>query len=71
MKAVFERPRRSGSRQQFSHSVHAAAGVFRMNENGYYALLVNPSAEYKKKLAFEVVAMTFQGDSFAESVIVP
>jgi len=42
-----------------------------MNENGYYALLVNPSAEYKKKLAFEVVAMTFQGDSFAESVIVP
>jgi hypothetical protein len=43
-----------------------------MNEKGYYALLVSPSAEeHKKKLAFEVVAMTLQGDSFAESVIVP
>jgi Ca-activated chloride channel family protein len=72
MKAVFERPLRSDGRAQFSQPVHAAAGlVFRMNEKGYYALLVSPSAEYKKKLAFKVVAMTFQGDSFAESVIVP
>lgn len=73
MKAVFERSRPSNGRLQFSHSVHPAAGlVFRMNEKGYYALLVGPSAgEYKKKLTFELVAMTFQGDSFAESVIVP
>jgi Ca-activated chloride channel family protein len=72
MKAVFERPLPPDSRAQFSQPVHAAAGlVFRMNEKGYYALLVSPSAEYKKKLAFEVVAMTFQGDSFAVSVIVP
>jgi Ca-activated chloride channel family protein len=72
MKAVFERPSRSDGRAQFSQPVHAAAGlVFHMNEKGYYALLVSPSAEYKKKLAFEVVAMTFQGDSFAASVIVP
>ena len=72
MKAVFERPLRSDARAQFSQPVHAAAGlVFRMNEKGYYALLISPSAEYKKKLAFEVVAMTFQGDSFAVSVIVP
>ena len=72
MKAVFERPLPSGGQVQFSHSVHPAAGlVFHMNENGYYALLVSPSAKYKKKIAFEVVAMTFQGDSFAESVIVP
>jgi hypothetical protein len=42
-----------------------------MNEKGYYALLVSPSDEHNSKLAFEVVAMTFQGDSFAESVIVP
>jgi Ca-activated chloride channel homolog len=72
MKAVFERPLRWETNKQFSQPVHAAAGlVFRMNEKGYYALLVSPSAEHKKKLAFEVVAMTFQGDSFAESVIVP
>jgi Ca-activated chloride channel homolog len=73
MKAVFERPLRWDTNKQFSHPVQPAAGlVFRMNEKGYYALLVSPSAEeHKKKLAFEVVAMTFQGDSFAESVIVP
>lgn len=73
MKAVFERPLRWDTNRQFSHPVHPAAGlVFRMNEKGYYALLVSTSAEeHKKKLAFEVVAMTFQGDSFAESVIVP
>jgi Ca-activated chloride channel family protein len=73
MKAVFERSLRWATNKQFSHPVHPSAGlVFRMNEKGYYALLVSPSAEeHKKKLAFEVVAMTFQGDSFAESVIVP
>lgn len=72
IKAVFERPPRWDIHKQFSHPVHPAAGlVFRMNEKGYYALLVSPSVEHKKKLAFAVVAMTFQGDSFAESVIVP
>jgi Ca-activated chloride channel family protein len=73
MKAIFEGPLRWETNKQFSHPVHPAAGlVFRMNEKGYYALLVSSSAEeHKKKLAFEVVAMTFQGDSFAESVIVP
>ncbi|SRR6266481_366308 len=73
MKAVFERPPRWDIHGQFSHPVRPAAGlVFRMNEKGYYALLVSPPAEeHKKKLAFEVVAMTFQGDSFAESAIVP
>jgi Ca-activated chloride channel family protein len=74
MKAVFERPLPSNMRSRFSHPVHAAAGlVFRMNLKGYYALLVSPSAERKKEpaLAFEVVAMTLRGDSFAESVIVP
>ncbi len=91
MKAVFERPVASNIHEQFSHPVHPAAGlVFRMNEKGYYALLVSSSSEfkkkqlvsrsgeYKKKLAFEVVAMTFQvdsrlggGASFVESVIVP
>jgi len=72
MKAVFERPARWDLHKQFSHPVHPGAGlVFHMNEKGYYALLVGPSVENKKKLAFAVVAMTFQGDSFAESVIVP
>ena len=89
MKAVFEPPRPSSGRVQFSSLVHPAAGlVFRMNEKGYYALLVTPTSQfkkkelvsrpgkYKKKLAFEVVAMTFHVDStgrpsFVPSVIVP
>jgi hypothetical protein len=72
MKAVFGPV--SGVHVRFAHPVHPAAGlVFRMNEEGYYALLVKPSAEYinKEKLAFEVVVRTFQGDSFAESVVLP
>jgi VWFA-related protein len=76
MKAVFEPRLLSPSLYRFRHPVHPAAGiVFRMNENGYYALLVKKKAGlstgYKKKLAFEVVARTYQGDSFAEAVIVP
>jgi Ca-activated chloride channel family protein len=72
MKAVFELPPRWDIQRQFSHPIHPAAGlVFRMNEKGYYALLVSLSPEHKKKLAFAIVARTFQGDSFAESVIVP
>jgi len=72
MKAVFEPPAPLGYSKAILAPVHPAAGlVFRMNEKGYYALLVSPSPEHKKKLAFAIVAMTFQGDSFAESVIVP
>jgi len=72
VKAVYERELRWDERSQFSYPLHGAAGlVFRVNEKGYYALLVGPSADDKTKLAFELVARTFQGDSFAESVIVP
>jgi VWFA-related protein len=76
MKAVFEPALPSPIPYQFRHPVHPAAGlVFRMNEDGYYALLIKKKVDlstgYKQKLAFEVVARTFQGDSFAESVIVP
>jgi Ca-activated chloride channel family protein len=72
MKAVFARPVASNVRTQFSHPVHSAAGlVFRMNQEGYYALLVSPAAKDKKELAFELVAMMFEGVAFAESVIVP
>jgi len=90
MKAAFKRPLPPNGREEFSHPVQPAAGlVFRMNEKGYYALLVSstslfkknqlvsPSGEYKKKLAFEVVAMTFQanpatgGESFVQSLVVP
>ena len=76
IKAVFERPRPSSGRVEFSHPVHPAAGlVFRMNEKGYYALLIGPSVEHKRTLAFEMVARTFQGnlqgDRFAQAVIVP
>jgi Ca-activated chloride channel homolog len=72
MKAVFGPV--SNVHERFAHPVHPSAGlVFRMNENGYYALLVRPAPEYvkKDKLAFEVVARTFHDHSFAESVIVP
>jgi hypothetical protein len=72
MKAVYERPLQWNEGHRFSQPVRGAAGlVFRVNEKGCYALLVSPSAEHKRKLAFEVVARTFQGDSFAEAVIVP
>lgn len=57
---------------KFSSPVRSAAGlVFRITWKGYYALLVGPSHEDKTRLAFELVARTFVGDSYAESVIVP
>jgi len=72
IKPVFERPHRWDTHRQFSRPVHPAAGlVFRMNERGYYALLVSSSSERKNNLTFALVAMTFRGDSFAESMIVP
>jgi Ca-activated chloride channel homolog len=72
MKAVFGPV--SDVHERFAHPVHPAAGlVFRMNEDGYYALLAKPSAEYvrKEKLAFEVVARMYEGNSFGESVVIP
>jgi Ca-activated chloride channel homolog len=72
MKATFERSVGPEVRPQMWPSVHPAAGlVFRINWKGYYALLVSPSVEYKKKLAFELVARTFQRDTYGQSVIVP
>jgi len=72
IKPAFERSPGGDVHRQFSHPVHSVAGlVFRMNERGYYALLVSPSTERKKSLAVAIVAMTFQGDSFADAMIVP
>jgi Ca-activated chloride channel homolog len=72
VKADYEPRLRSDARRQFLGPVHAAAGlVFRISWKGYYALLVGPSAEHKKRLAFELVARTFRGDSYTESMIVP
>jgi hypothetical protein len=69
---LYKRPVPWNEGSRFSHPVHAAAGlVFRLNQKGYYALLVGPSPDSKKKLAFEVVVRTFEGASFAEAVIVP
>lgn len=60
------------AKSNFSRPVRSAAGlVFRMSWRGYYALLVGPPLKDKKILAFEVVARSFRGDSYAESVIVP
>jgi VWFA-related protein len=72
MKAEFERQLRSDLHEQFPPQARATAGlVFRINHKGYYALLVSPSTEYKKKLAFELVARTFRDDSYVQSLIVP
>lgn len=72
MRAILTKPVSTDVQVGFSHPVHPAAGlVFRMNWKGYYALLVSPSPGDRKKLSFELVARTFQGDSFAETVIVP
>jgi Ca-activated chloride channel homolog len=90
MKALYREPFPASGSEHFSGPVQPAAGlVFRMNEKGYYALLVTSaslfkknqlvslSGDYKKKLAFEVVAMTFHvdpktgGGSFVQSVVVP
>ncbi|HTU33469.1 MAG TPA: VWA domain-containing protein [Candidatus Acidoferrum sp.] len=57
---------------KFSHPVRAAAGLaFRIDLKGYYALLVSPSVQNRRMLAFELVARTFHGDSYAELTIVP
>lgn len=72
VRAEYEPPLQWNAYPKFSRPVRSAAGlVFRINQNGYYALLVSPAAEDKGMLAFELVARTFQGDSYAESVILP
>lgn len=72
VKAEYEPPLQWNAYPKFSRAVRSAAGlVFRINRNGYYALLVSPAAEDQRMLAFELVARTFVGDSYAESVILP
>ena len=72
MNATYKRPLQYNMHSQFSSAVHTAAGlVFRINLKGYYALLVSPSEQNKKKLAFELVARTFRSNSYMQSVIVP
>lgn len=72
VKADYEPHLRPDMRGQYSVPVHAAAGLtFRITWKGYYALLVSPAAENKRMLAFELVARTFAGDSYTESVVVP
>ena len=72
MQPTFERPHIGDVQRQFARPVQPAAGlVFRMNERGYYALLLSSSTERKNNLAFALVAMTFRGDSFTQSMIMP
>jgi len=72
VKAEYEPPLQWNAYPKFSPPVRAAAGlVFRINQNGYYALLVSPAAEDQRMLAFELVARAFVGDSYAEWVILP
>ena len=61
----------NGQEQKFPKRVRSTAGlVFRMNQAGYYALLLGGPPK-DKNFSFELVARRFEGDSFAESVIVP
>lgn len=72
MRAEYEPRLRPDIHGQFSESVHAAAGlVFHITWRGYYAVLVSPATENQRMLAFELVARTFVGDSYTESVILP
>jgi Ca-activated chloride channel homolog len=62
---------KEGPQRRFTRAVRASAGlVFRMNQEGYYALLVS-GVQKEKELSFELVARKFEGDSYAEAVIVP
>jgi VWFA-related protein len=64
-------PASNGPERRFSKPVRATAGlVFRINQEGYYALLLSHPPK-DKKFSFELVARRFEGDSFTESVIVP
>jgi Ca-activated chloride channel homolog len=72
VKAVFKPPLAWNDAAGFSLPVHSAAGLaFRITWKGYYALLVSPAEENKRMVAFELVARTFVGDSYRESVILP
>ena len=71
MKAALKPVVKEGPQLRFTKPVQGAAGiVFRMNQEGYYALLVRGVAK-EKELSVELVARRFAGDSFSESVIVP
>jgi Ca-activated chloride channel homolog len=72
MRADYNPRLHSDTHDQFAGTVRAEAGlVFRITWEGYYALLVSPAVENKRMLTFELVARTFAGDSYSESVIVP
>jgi Ca-activated chloride channel homolog len=71
MRSVLRPVSKEGPQQRFTKPVRATAGlVFRMNQVGYYALLASGVTK-EKELAFELVARKFEGDSYAEAVIVP
>ena len=72
VRAEYEPPLQWNAYPKFSLPVRSAAGLaFRINQNGYYSFLVSPAAEDQRMLAFELVARTFLGDSYAESAILP
>lgn len=67
-------PQTLGARSQFPYAVCPATGlIFRMNSEGYYALLPSGLVE-KKKLSVEVVRRDFlpnQQQDYTETSIVP
>ena len=54
----------------FPYATHAAAGlVFRLNNEGYYAVLVNGAGT--RDLSVKLIRREFQGDSSVETEIMP
>jgi Ca-activated chloride channel family protein len=70
---LFEPSRSPGTAEStFSLPARSAAGlVFRISWRGYYGFLISWSLGRNPRLAFELVARKFQGDSYVESVIIP
>lgn len=59
------------SRGRRAYGGRPAAGlVFRMNLNGYYAVLISRAAD-KKKLSVELVRMDRKGNSYVETALIP
>ncbi|MGB7024862.1 MAG: VWA domain-containing protein [Candidatus Acidiferrales bacterium] len=71
---VVPAPQSQGAKSQFPYATHPAAGlVFRMNSNGYYALLLSGIVK-KKRLSVELVRRDFlpgTQQDYAETQIVP
>jgi Ca-activated chloride channel homolog len=70
MNAAMAEPKREAGTKTASGIRPAAGLAFRLNPSGYYALLVSGGTD-NKKLSVELVKRDFQGDSYAETTLIP